>query len=119
MLNCWQKLVNKPSNCWVAKRLIDRLRNIDMIARFGGDEFTVLLENINYFDDAASVAKCHIADLAKPFYLEIDRNEPVHIGASIGISVYGQHGTRPQLLMDYADAALYKAKGSGRNCFAI
>jgi diguanylate cyclase (GGDEF)-like protein/PAS domain S-box-containing protein len=102
----------------VANRLLERLRNIDMIARLGGDEFTVLLENISHADDAANVAGNLIVDIAKPFYLALGRNEPVHIGVSIGISIYGQHGTTPELLMDHADAALYKAKANGRNCFA-
>ncbi|MEE7627356.1 EAL domain-containing protein [Methylobacter sp. Wu8] len=101
----------------VARRLLDCLRTADMIARLGGDEFTVLLENITHADDAAHVAENIITALSKPFYLVLEHKE-VGIGVSIGISVYGQHGTTPQLLMDHADAALYKAKDSGRNCFA-
>ena len=100
----------------VATRLLDRLRNIDLIARLGGDEFIVLLENITSADDAAYVANNIITELSKPFYLLPEQKE-VHISASIGISLYGQHGTTPQALMDHADAALYKAKDSGRNCF--
>ncbi|MGR9013523.1 MAG: EAL domain-containing response regulator [Gammaproteobacteria bacterium] len=102
----------------VAKRLLDRLRNIDMVARLGGDEFTVLLEGITHVDDAASVAKSIIADLNKPFYLDPDRKQEVRIGVSIGISLYGKHGKSPESLLDHADAALYKAKDNGRNCFA-
>ncbi|MCK9395678.1 MAG: EAL domain-containing protein [Methylobacter sp.] len=104
----------------VAKRLLERLRNVDMIARLGGDEFTVLLEVIDNADDAAYIAENIIADLRKPFYLihEHEHEQEVYIGVSIGISLYGQHGTTPQLLMDRADTALYKAKDNGRNCFA-
>lgn len=104
----------------VAKRLLERLRNVDMIARLGGDEFTVLLEVIDNADDAAYIAENIIADLRKPFYLihEHEHEQEVYIGVSIGISLYGQHGTTPQLLMDHADTALYKAKDNGRNCFA-
>ncbi len=100
----------------VAGRLLECLRNADMIARLGGDEFIVLLENISHADDAACVAKNIIAELSKPFYLVLEHKE-VRIGVSIGISLY-EHGTTPQLLMDHADAALYKAKDNGRNCFA-
>jgi len=100
----------------VAGRLVDCLRNADMIARLGGDEFTVLLENISHADDAAYVAENIIAELSKPFYLVLEHKE-VRIGVSIGISLYEQ-GTTAQLLMDHADAALYKAKDNGRNCFA-
>jgi diguanylate cyclase (GGDEF)-like protein/PAS domain S-box-containing protein len=100
----------------VAKRLTERLRNVDMIARLGGDEFTVLLENINHADDAAHVAENIISDLNKVFQLSIDHK--VHIGVSIGISLCNQDSSTPQLLIDHADAALYKAKDNGRNCFA-
>jgi diguanylate cyclase (GGDEF)-like protein/PAS domain S-box-containing protein len=100
----------------VATRLLERLRNIDLIARLGGDEFIVLLENITCADDAALVANNIITELSKPFYLLLGQKE-VHISVSIGISLFKQHGTTPQELMDHADAALYKAKDSGRNCF--
>ncbi len=105
----------------VASRLSKRLRNSDMTARLGGDEFTVLLENITHVDDAARVAEEIIHDLADPFHLTLEHkieNKEIYIGVSIGISLYGQHGTTPQLLLDHADAALYKAKASGRSCFA-
>ncbi len=102
----------------VAARLLERLHNIDMIARLGGDEFTVLLENINHVDDAARVAENIIADFKPPFYLSLEPTRGIHIGVSIGISLYAQQGTTPAHLLDQADAALYKAKDSGRNCFA-
>jgi diguanylate cyclase (GGDEF)-like protein/PAS domain S-box-containing protein len=105
----------------VAKRLLKRLRNSDMTARLGGDEFIVLLENITQIDDAAQVAEEIINDLKQPFFLNIEhetKEKEVHIGVSIGISIYGEHGTTPQSLIDNADLALYKAKDNGRNCFA-
>jgi diguanylate cyclase (GGDEF)-like protein/PAS domain S-box-containing protein len=102
----------------VAVRLLERLRNIDMIARLGGDEFTVLLENISHVDAAARVAENIITDFKQPFYLSLEPTHEVYIGVSIGISLYPQHGATPAQMMDHADAALYKAKDSGRNCFA-
>lgn len=111
----------------VAKRLLNRLRNSDMTARLGGDEFTVLLENITHIDNAAEIAQEIISSLMEPFYLDIENkmeHKEVHIGVSIGISVFDQHDKTknkiitPQLLMDNADIALYKAKDNGRNCFA-
>ncbi|MDP3839578.1 MAG: EAL domain-containing protein, partial [Methylococcales bacterium] len=102
----------------VANRLSLHLNNSDMIARLGGDEFTVLLDSINHVDDGAHIAENIIASFKKPFYLNMDTEYEVYIGVSIGISVYGQHGTTPEHLMDHADAALYKAKDSGRNCYA-
>lgn len=108
----------------VAKRLSSRLRNSDMTARLGGDEFTVLLENITHIDDAAHVAREIIDDLHKPFFLTIENkieHKEVHIGVSIGISIFDGKQTEKitsQSLLDNADIALYKAKDSGRNCFA-
>jgi diguanylate cyclase (GGDEF)-like protein/PAS domain S-box-containing protein len=100
----------------VAARITARLRDVDMVARLGGDEFIVLLEDIAQPKDAAWVAKEIITDLTKPFRLT--QNDNVQIGASIGISLYPQHGDSPELLMDHADAALYQAKDAGRGCFA-
>lgn len=108
----------------VAQRLSHRLRNSDMTARLGGDEFTVLLENITHIDDASDVAQEIITSLGEPFYLDIENkieHKEVHIGVSIGISVFNhqiESSITPQVLMDNADIALYKAKASGRNCFA-
>jgi diguanylate cyclase (GGDEF)-like protein len=100
----------------VAERITSRLRDVDMVARLGGDEFVVLLEDIALPEDAARVAKEIITDLTKPFCLS--HNDNVQIGASIGISLYPQHGDSSELLMDHADAALYQAKDAGRGCFA-
>ena len=100
----------------VAGRITSRLREVDLVARLGGDEFIVLLENITHPDDAARVAEEIIADLSKPFRLI--QSDDVRIGASIGISLYPQHGDSPEMLLDHADAALYHAKDQGRGCFA-
>jgi diguanylate cyclase (GGDEF)-like protein/PAS domain S-box-containing protein len=100
----------------VAERITARLRDVDMVARLGGDEFVVLLEDIIQIEDAARVAKEIIADLTRPFCLTMSDN--VRIGASIGISLYPQHGDTPELLMNHADDALYQAKDAGRGCFA-
>jgi diguanylate cyclase (GGDEF)-like protein/PAS domain S-box-containing protein len=100
----------------VAERITNRLREVDMVARLGGDEFIVLLEDIAHPEDAARVAEDIIVDLSKPFCM--DQGEDILISASIGISLYPQHGGTPQLLMDHADAALYQAKDAGRGCFA-
>jgi len=100
----------------VALRITTRLRDVDMVARFGGDEFVVLLEDIAQSKDAARVAEEIITDLTKPFSLTQSGN--VQIGASIGISLYPLHGDSFEQLMDHADAALYKAKDAGRGCFA-
>ncbi|WP_374088492.1 putative bifunctional diguanylate cyclase/phosphodiesterase [Methylomicrobium lacus] len=100
----------------VAERITNRLRNVDMVARLGGDEFIVMLENIVNPQDASRVAEDIIRELSKPFTLS--ENHDVWIGASIGISLYQQHGDSLEILMDHADKALYQAKDQGRGCFA-
>ncbi|MGZ5608345.1 MAG: EAL domain-containing protein [Methylobacter sp.] len=100
----------------VAGRILARLRDVDMVARLGGDEFVVLLEDIAHAEDAARVAAEIILVLSKPFHLS--QSNDIQIGASIGISLYPEHGTNYEILMDHADAALYQAKDQGRGCYA-
>jgi len=100
----------------VAVRISARLRDVDMVARLGGDEFVVLLEDIAHAEDAARVAAEIIFVLGKPFQLA--QSNDVQIGASIGISLYPEHGASYEMLMDHADAALYQAKDQGRGCYA-
>jgi len=108
----------------VAVRIQNRLRNVDTVARLGGDEFIVLLEDIAHPEDAARVAEKIVADLSRPFQLlRNNENDPelgreIQIGASIGISLYPQHGNNPEILMEQADTAMYEAKQAGRGCFA-
>lgn len=100
----------------VAKRLNDRLRDVDLVARLGGDEFVVLLSSITSPKDAAIVAEAIVADLSQPF--KLTQSEEVRIGVSIGISLFPQPADSPEMLLDQADRALYKAKNEGRGCFA-
>jgi diguanylate cyclase (GGDEF)-like protein len=100
----------------VAKRIQGRLRDVDTVARLGGDEFIVLLKDIVHVDDAARVAEFIVNDLSQPFQLA--QSDNVQIGASIGISLYPEHGDNPELLIDHADTALYHAKDGGRGRFA-
>ncbi|MFI3220192.1 MAG: sensor domain-containing diguanylate cyclase [Methylococcales bacterium] len=100
----------------VAARITSCLRESDMVARLGGDEFVFVLENLKTPEDAEIIALKVIADLTLPFLLS--ENNSVQIGASIGISLYPQHGSTPEILMDHADSALCQAKDNGRGCFA-
>ncbi len=100
----------------VAERLTTRLRDVDMVARLGGDEFIVLLDDIAHPEDPARVAEAIVADLSKPY--QLSQKNDVQISVSIGISLFPQHGDNPEILMNHADTALYKAKDKGRGGFA-
>lgn len=99
-----------------AAKITAQLRESDMVARLGGDEFVLVLENLKCLKDAEIIALKVIAELTVPF--QLSQNDCVQIGASIGISLYPQHGNTPEKLIDNADTALYQAKGNGRSCFA-
>lgn len=96
----------------VAIRLKSCIREGDLISRLGGDEFTVVLENIYSGRDAASVAEKILYSLHPPFVIQ---DHPVHIGASIGIALCPQSADDNASLMRCADIAMYKAKEEGRN----
>jgi diguanylate cyclase (GGDEF)-like protein/PAS domain S-box-containing protein len=100
----------------VAQRLNKCLGSRDIIARWGGDEFTLLLSDISHARDAARVAK-EILKALKPAFL-ID-NHLLHISASIGIAVYPNHANDGETLIKNADAALNRAKLQGRNHYQI
>lgn len=101
----------------VAARMKAILRTVDTVARLGGDEFVVILEDIAMPDYAALVSKKIVTSLSNPF--QLGQNDDVRIGASIGISMFPQHGENVEILLDRADTALYRAKDQGRGCFAF
>ncbi|SDW98835.1 putative bifunctional diguanylate cyclase/phosphodiesterase [Marinobacter mobilis] len=100
----------------VADRLRKLMRDSDVIARIGGDEFTVLLDDLGDFQDAVLVAEKIIECLGKPSAI---RGNELVVSASVGIAVYPDNGETPIELMQKADIALYEAKrrGAGRTQF--
>jgi diguanylate cyclase (GGDEF)-like protein len=96
----------------VAGRLISALRKHDTVSRNGGDEFVVVLEKLKSHNEAVTIAKKVIECLTLPF--EID-SHTIHIGASVGISVYPSDGETPLILLRNADTAMYRAKQVGGN----
>jgi diguanylate cyclase (GGDEF)-like protein len=91
---------------------LNLVQDENVVARMGGDEFTLLLTNLRHAEDAARVAERILASLALPF--DIEGNEIV-VTASIGIAVYPFDGTDSATLLKNADAAMYFAKSEGRN----
>jgi len=98
----------------VAERLSGCVRQVDVVARFGGDEFAVLMEGLTAEDQAGAVARKVIDALAKPLVLA---GRQYRSGASIGISTYPSDGRDVLSLQKNADIAMYRAKDEGRGTF--
>jgi len=97
-----------------ATRLQQLIRASDTVSRLGGDEFMILLEDLDDGKKAAIVAEKIIRALAQPFGFE---GHQLYVSSSIGISLYPQDGCDAETLMKNADAAMYRVKDSGRNNF--
>jgi len=98
----------------VAERLQAAVRLNENVARFGGDEFAILLGDHNEPTEIAALAKRLIVSIGKPFW--IDGNE-IHIGVSIGVAIYGADASDAETLLSHADIALYRAKAEGRQTY--
>ncbi len=90
------------------------VRSSDTVSRHGGDEFVVVLSELEHAEDAAIGAQKIIAALARPHKLA---GHELHITVSIGISVYPDDGEDAETLLKRADMALYHAKDQGRDCY--
>ncbi len=95
----------------VARRLRACVRRSDTLARFGGDEFALLVPDLRASDDAALLAGKMLAGLREPFALAGRR---LSIGASIGIALCPGDGSAGETLIRKADAAMYHVKGEGK-----
>ncbi len=95
----------------IARRLQGVLRAEDTVARFGGDEFTALLPEIDVPGDAETVAQKILATVSEPVAIA---GHQVQVSASVGISIYPVHGEDYQTLFAAADAAMYQAKLAGK-----
>jgi diguanylate cyclase (GGDEF)-like protein len=100
----------------VAERLERNIRQNDTLARMGGDEFTLVLNELNGPQGAVRVAQKLLAAFQKPFF--VDAHE-LYVTASIGVSVYPADGDTPEELLRTADNALYRSKERGRNTYQL
>ncbi len=94
----------------VAQRLQETLRGDETVARLGGDEFCVVVSDAGSVERAQQVARRVLMVLEEPVMLEGMR---IDVGASIGVSLYPDHGTIPTDLLRSADVAMYQAKATG------
>lgn len=100
----------------VAGRIAAQLRDCDTAARMGGDDFVIVLPDLADAQQAAMVAHRILQDIARPLQLQ---EHELTLSASIGLSLFPQDGANYETLLRNADAAMYRAKESGRNtlCF--
>lgn len=102
--------------CAAATRLLDSVRAVDAVARFGGDEFVVLIEDAATIPDVTQVARRVVDALARP--LTISRMQ-LRIGASVGVATTASPGTRSASLLREADLAMYQAKAQGGSRYVL
>ena len=98
----------------IAKRLVDCVRVSDTISRQGGDEFVVLLSEMEQSEDAAISARRMLQAAAEAHSIDQD---DLHVTASIGVSVYPDDGLDAETLIKNADTAMYQAKENGRQSY--
>ncbi|MBN0989616.1 EAL domain-containing protein [Amphritea pacifica] len=96
----------------VSIRLASVIRDTDLLTRFGGDEFVIVLQSIAEADDASQTAQRVIEVLSPPFQLA---GRTLYIGASVGISCYPNDANNGDSMLRNADMAMYLAKEKGRN----
>jgi len=110
----------------VAHRLLACVREMDTVARFGGDEFVVMLNELDEdkaesYRQALVVAEKIRQTLAAPYVLRVSQENQTpstvehHCTASIGVALFVNHDVRPENIIQWADAAMYRAKDAGRN----
>lgn len=114
-----KKIARKIQNCIRFKDMLINSNNIEMestVARFGGDEFAVILTNMSNKFDAAKIAERIIDAISKPIVIE---QREFYVTTSIGISIYPSDGSDHETLLKNADAAMYFSKNEGKNKYSF
>ncbi len=98
--------------CAVAERLRGTVRESDTLARFGGDEFTLVQTRLREPYGAEVLAQKIVEAVAEPFVID---DQEIRTTTSVGVAIHPEQGSEPGLLIEHADIALYQAKALGRN----
>ncbi|MFW6085430.1 MAG: putative bifunctional diguanylate cyclase/phosphodiesterase, partial [Gemmatimonadota bacterium] len=98
----------------VANRLDDALRESDIVARMGGDEFVVVAPDVGVEGGSEALARKILTALREPFEV---MGRTIRVTGSVGAALYPEHGEDEQTLMKHADIAMYEAKEAGKNDF--
>ena len=99
-----------------ANRLRSQVREVDTVARMGGDEFTIILDDVHSKDSIELIANKLIETIAAPYeYI----NPEYSVTMSMGIAFYPDDSTSADVLITAADNAMYRAKNSGKNCYCF
>ena len=100
----------------VADRMLESVRSSDTVARVGGDEFVILLENVASDSVVCQIADKVIENISRPITFA---NGPRSIGAAVGIALFPDDGDSSHVLMQCADKAMYVAKSTGKSCYRM
>jgi len=99
-----------------SQRLKESIRESDTVARIGGDEFAIVLTDVDEEKGAEAVARKILVKMQEPMFL---KDNEVYVGVSIGVAMYPEHGDESKTLVHNADLAMYQSKRRGRNDFRV
>jgi len=98
----------------IAQRIVGSLRKDDVVARQGGDEFTILLQGINAYPDIVQIAEKLLQSISEPLHFG---SHTMYVTASIGVTIFPFDDDDVDSLLRNADTAMYQAKAAGKNTF--
>jgi diguanylate cyclase (GGDEF)-like protein/PAS domain S-box-containing protein len=102
--------------CHISKQLKESMRECDTLARFGGDEFVIILDELDSPNECIPVLSRMLKHASKPVLIN---GNNIQVSASIGVTIYPQDQSNSDQLIRHADQAMYIAKQSGKNCFHL
>jgi len=100
----------------IANRIQSLIKNKDILARYGGDEFVITISNIVHAREAAKFAEQVIRVIEEPLVIQ---EQEIFVSTSMGISIYPTDGSTTEELINKADKAMYYSKQNGRNCYSF